>query len=76
RLRVVERFIANTEGSRLGSHHPAAWFARFLRLANAMYTHRASTNRDHDFQLPRDEACRLFRAYNQAWDLKIDDDRI
>ncbi|CAF5201103.1 unnamed protein product, partial [Rotaria magnacalcarata] len=29
-----------------------------------------------DFQLPRDEACRLFRAYNQAWDLKIDDDRI
>ncbi|CAF3473955.1 unnamed protein product [Rotaria socialis] len=76
RLRVVERFIANTEGSRLESHHPTAWFARFLRLANAMYTHRASTNRDHDFQLPRDEARRLFRAYNQVWDLKIDDDKI
>ncbi len=29
-----------------------------------------------DFVLPREEARRLFRAYNHVWDLKIDDDRL
>ena len=26
--------------------------------------------------LPREEARRLFRAYNHVWDLKIDEDRL
>jgi hypothetical protein len=29
-----------------------------------------------DFALPREEARRLFRAYNHVWDLKIHDNRI
>lgn len=29
-----------------------------------------------DFVLPREEARRLFRAYNQTWDLKIEEDRL
>lgn len=29
-----------------------------------------------DFVLPREEARRLFRAYNHIWDLKIDENRI
>jgi len=29
-----------------------------------------------DFVLPREETRRLFRAYNQVWDLKIDEDKL
>lgn len=29
-----------------------------------------------DFLLPREEARRLFRAYNQVWDLQIDENKI
>lgn len=29
-----------------------------------------------DFLLPREEARRLFRAYNHVWDLKIDENRV
>lgn len=29
-----------------------------------------------DFLLPREEARRLFRAYNQVWDLQIDENRM
>ncbi len=29
-----------------------------------------------DFVLPREEARRLFRAYNHVWDLKIDEDKL
>ncbi len=29
-----------------------------------------------DFVLPREEARRVFRAYNHVWDLKIDEDRL
>ncbi|CAF0961782.1 unnamed protein product [Rotaria sordida] len=76
RVRIIERFSTHNEGPRLESNNPSAWFARFLRLANAMYSHRASTNREHDFLLPREEARRLFRAYNQVWDLKIEEDKL
>ncbi|CAF2421699.1 unnamed protein product [Rotaria sp. Silwood2] len=76
RLRIIEQYSTHNEGPRLESNNPSAWFARFLRLANAMYSHRASTNREHDFLLPREEARRLFRAYNQVWDLKIEEDKL
>lgn len=29
-----------------------------------------------DFVLPREEARRLFRAYNHVWDLRLDEDRL
>ncbi|CAF5144512.1 unnamed protein product, partial [Rotaria magnacalcarata] len=29
-----------------------------------------------DFVLPREEARRLFRAYNHIWDMKIDEGRM
>jgi hypothetical protein len=29
-----------------------------------------------EFVLPREEARRLFRAYNHVWDLKIDENRV
>ena len=29
-----------------------------------------------DFLLPREEARRLFRAYNQVWDLQIDENKV
>ncbi len=29
-----------------------------------------------DFVLPREEARRLFRAYNHVWDLKIDENKV
>ncbi|CAF3754730.1 unnamed protein product [Rotaria sp. Silwood1] len=73
RLRIIDRFISNNEGVRLESTHPTAWFTRFLRLANAMYTHRRNSNVSQEFVLPREEARRLFRAYNHIWDLKIDE---
>ncbi|CAF3667299.1 unnamed protein product [Rotaria sordida] len=73
RLRIIDRFTSNNEGLRLESTHPTAWFTRFLRLANAMYTHRRSSNISQDFVLPKEEARRLFRAYNHIWDLKIDE---
>ncbi|CAM4819471.1 unnamed protein product [Rotaria magnacalcarata] len=76
RLRIIERFISNNEGVRSESTHPTAWFTRFLRLANAMYTHRRNSNVSQDFVLPREEARRLFRAYNHIWDMKIDEGRM
>ncbi|CAF0832311.1 unnamed protein product [Rotaria sp. Silwood1] len=76
RIRIIGRYSTHNEGPRLESNNPSAWFARFLRLSNAMYSHRASTNREHDFLLPREEARRLFRAYNQIWDLKIEDNKL
>lgn len=76
RLRIIDRYIANNAGVRLESTHPTAWFTRFLRLANALYTHRTSSNVSQDFVLPMEEARRLFRAYNHVWDLKIDEFKV
>jgi len=60
RLRVIDRFVSNNEGVRSESTHPSALFTRFLRLANAMYTHRTNSNVSQEFVLPREEARRLF----------------
>ncbi|CAF0956004.1 unnamed protein product [Adineta steineri] len=79
RLRLIERFmsnIANNEGVRLESTYPNAWFTRFLRLANAMYSHRTDSNVMQDYLLPREEARRLLQAYNQVWDLQINENKI
>ncbi|UJR27822.1 hypothetical protein I4U23_009090 [Adineta vaga] len=76
RVGIIEDYNANNNVQRLDSNHPTAWFSRFLRLANAMYSHRTSTNREQDFVLPREEARRHFRAYNHVWDLKIEEDKL
>ncbi|CAF0823317.1 unnamed protein product [Adineta ricciae] len=76
RIQIIEDYNANNNVQRLDSNNPIAWFSRFLRLANAMYRHRTSTNREQDFVLPREEARRHFRAYNQVWNLNIEEDKL
>lgn len=114
RLRVIDRYVANSPGVRLvkissrftsnpldylfqEGTHPYAWFTRFLRLANAMYSHRKNSNVSRNFDknrrekkkisfvhsffleefvLPREEARRLFRAYNHVWNLELEENRM
>lgn len=46
-----------------------SWFTRFMRLANAIYTHRMSNG--VDFVLPKEEARNLIKAYNKVFELNI-----
>lgn len=46
-----------------------SWFTRFMRLANAIYSHRTGTG--GEFSLPTDEARSLIKAYNMVYELKI-----
>jgi len=76
RLRVIDRYVSNSPGVRLEGTHPYAWFTRFLRLANAMYSHRKNSNVSQEFVLPREEARRLFRAYNHVWNLELQENQM
>lgn len=51
-----------------------SWFTRFMRLASAIYTHRASNGAE--FTLPKDEARSLIKAYNTVYELNISNEVI
>jgi hypothetical protein len=45
---------------------------KIIRINNERYIYLFVEN----FVLPREEARRLFRAYNHVWDLKMDEDKL
>jgi len=82
RLEEIERQIYNLQSlkhetqQRIDSRlddvvRGESWFTRFMRLANAMYSHRV--NAGIEFALPKDEARELVNAYNTVYDLKVPD---
>ncbi|CAF1569179.1 unnamed protein product, partial [Didymodactylos carnosus] len=87
RLRQIERQIANLEQIKWetkqriqSADHEGrtsnTWFMRFMRLANAMYTHRTNSNTGMDFLLPKEEARRLIMAYNVVNELNLEDSEV
>ena len=58
------------------SHRTSSNKERAFRTRLFRQIERSSFAISEDFVLPREEARRLFRAYNHVWDLKIEEGKL